>query len=158
MKVEPIVCIVCLKIKKIIYINENTYFCRELKDDSLRKKFRSLAQKLREIILKQKVAILSGIPVIYSSTNAVIRKLIYSFYTVINHYILHMPLPIHTRYESVFLSNHGKGPQLSHVDVAKTVHCSTSTVIFWLNRWMQSRDLTDSIRSDRPRATTQKQD
>ena len=38
-------------------------FCRELKDDSLRKKFRSLAQKLREIILKQKVAILSGTPV-----------------------------------------------------------------------------------------------
>ena len=57
-KVGPIVCIVCLKTKEIIYINENRYFCRELKDDSLRKKFRSLAQKLREIILKQKVAIL----------------------------------------------------------------------------------------------------
>ena len=61
MKVGPIV---CLKTKEIIYINENRYFCRELKDDSLRKKFRSLAQKLREIILKQKVAILSGTPVI----------------------------------------------------------------------------------------------
>ena len=57
-KVGPIV---CLKTKEIIYINENT----ELKDDSLRKKFRSLAQKLREIILKQKVAILSGTPVIF---------------------------------------------------------------------------------------------
>ena len=65
MKVGPIVCIVCLKTKEIIYINENRYFCRELKDDSLRKKFRSLAQKFREIILKQKVAILSGTPVIY---------------------------------------------------------------------------------------------
>ena len=63
MKVGPIVCIVCLKTKEIIYINENRYFCRELKDDSLRKKFRSLAQKLREIILKQKVVILSGTPV-----------------------------------------------------------------------------------------------
>ena len=61
MKVGPIV---CLTTKEIIYINENRYFCRELKDDSLRKKFRSLAQKLREIILKQKVAILSGTPVI----------------------------------------------------------------------------------------------
>ena len=65
MKVGPIVGIVCLKAKEIIYINENRYFCRELKDDSLRKKFRSLAQKLREIILKQKMAILSGTPVIY---------------------------------------------------------------------------------------------
>ena len=64
MKVGPIVCIVCLKTKEIIYINENRYFCRELKDDSLGKKFRSLAQKLREIILKQKVAILSGTPFI----------------------------------------------------------------------------------------------
>ena len=64
MKVGPIVCIVCLKTKEIIYINENRYFCRELKGNSLRKKFRSLAQKLREIILKQKVAILSGTPVI----------------------------------------------------------------------------------------------
>ena len=53
MKVGPIVCIVCLKTKEIIYINENKYFCRELKDDSLKKKFRSLAQKLREIILKK---------------------------------------------------------------------------------------------------------
>ena len=56
--------IVCLKTKEIIYINENRYFCRELKRDSLSKKFRSLAQKLREIILKQKVVILSGTPVI----------------------------------------------------------------------------------------------
>ena len=68
MKVGPIVCIVCLKTKEIIYINENRYFCRELKDDSLRKKFRSLAQKLREIILKQNVAILSGTPVSISSS------------------------------------------------------------------------------------------
>ena len=65
MKVGPIVCIVCLKTKEIIYINEKRYFCRELEDDTLRKKFRSLAQKLREVILKQKVAILSGTPVSY---------------------------------------------------------------------------------------------
>ncbi|CAF3368546.1 unnamed protein product [Rotaria socialis] len=69
-----------------------------------------------------------------------------------------MPLPIHTRYEIVFLSNHPKGPQLNHMDVAKAVHCSTSTVKYCLNRWMESKDLTDSTRSGRPRATTQKQD
>ena len=74
MKVGPIVCIVCLKTKEIIYINENRYFCRELKDDSLRKKFRLLAQKLREVILKQKVAILSGTPVRWSTVIATYRQ------------------------------------------------------------------------------------
>ena len=69
-----------------------------------------------------------------------------------------MPLPIHTRYEIVFLSNHPKGLQLSHVDVAKTVHCITSMVKYCLNRCIQSKDLTDSTRSDRPSTTTQKQD
>ena len=81
MKVGLIVCIVCLKTKEIIYINENRYFCRELKDDSLRKKFRSLAQKLREVILKQKVATLSGIPVrlqLIEKVNGVILLVLYN--------------------------------------------------------------------------------
>ncbi|CAF1908958.1 unnamed protein product [Rotaria magnacalcarata] len=58
----------------------------------------------------------------------------------------------------MFLSSHPKGLQLSHLDVARAVHCSISTVKYWLNRWTQSKDLTDSTRSSRPRATTEKQD
>ena len=69
-----------------------------------------------------------------------------------------MALPLHQRYEIVFLSNHPLGPQLNHTAVAKAVHCSSSTVKYWLKRWMQSKDLTDSTRSGRPRATTAKQD
>ncbi|CAF3302065.1 unnamed protein product [Rotaria socialis] len=69
-----------------------------------------------------------------------------------------MPLSVHTRYEIVFLSNHPKGPQQSHVDVTKVVHYNISTVRYWLNRWTQSKDLTDSTRSGRPRATTEKQE
>ena len=69
-----------------------------------------------------------------------------------------MPLPIHKRYEIICLSNYPKGPQLNHADVAKAVHCSIYTVKYWLDRWKQSKDLTDSNRSGRPRATTQKQD
>ncbi|CAF3421339.1 unnamed protein product [Rotaria socialis] len=69
-----------------------------------------------------------------------------------------MPLPIHVRYEIVFLSNHPKGPQQSHMDVAKAVHCNISTVKYWLNRWTQSKDLIHSTRSGRPRVTTEKQD
>jgi len=50
------------------------------------------------------------------------------------------------------------GPKLSHAAVAKAVHCGVTTVKYWLKRWKQSKDLTDSNRSGRPRATTQKQD
>ena len=69
-----------------------------------------------------------------------------------------MTLSLHKRNEIVFLSNHPLGPQLNHTDVAKVVHCSTSTVKYWLNRWNESKDLDDSPRSGRPRATTQEQD
>jgi transposase len=69
-----------------------------------------------------------------------------------------MALPMHKRYEIVFLSNHPLGPQLNHTEVAKAVHCSTSTVKYWLNRWIESKDLSDLVRSGRPRATTQEQD
>ena len=65
---------------------------------------------------------------------------------------------MHKRYEILFLSNHPKGPQLNHEDVAKAVYCSIYTVKYWLDRWKQSKDLTDSNRSGRACATTQKQD
>ena len=69
-----------------------------------------------------------------------------------------MPLSVHKRYEIVFLSNHSLGAQLNYTDVAKAVHCSTWSMKYWLKRWMQSKDLTDSTQSGRPRATTPKQD
>jgi transposase len=69
-----------------------------------------------------------------------------------------MALPVHKRYEIVFLSNHPLGPRLNHTAATKAVNCSTSTVKYWLKRWTQSKDLIDSTRSGRPRATTSKQD
>ena len=69
-----------------------------------------------------------------------------------------MALPLHKRYEIVFVSNHPSGPQLNHTAVAKAVHCSSSTVKYWLKRLKQSKDLTDSTRFGRSRATTPKQD
>ena len=95
---------------------------------------------------------------IRSTHEILIRKIIYSFYTVIYCYVSYMALSLHKRYEIVFLSNNPLGPQLNHTDVAKTVHCSTSTVKYWLNRWNESKDLDDSSRSGRPCATTQEQD
>ena len=69
-----------------------------------------------------------------------------------------MALPMHQRYGIVFLSQHALGPKLGHKSVTKVVKCSTSTVQYWLSRWKQSKDLDDSARTGRPRATTPKQD
>jgi hypothetical protein len=59
-----------------------------------------------------------------------------------------MALPLHQRYEIVFLSQHSLGPKLSYAAV--------TIVKYWLKRWKQSKDLTDSNRTGRPRVTTQK--
>lgn len=69
-----------------------------------------------------------------------------------------MSLPVHRRYEIVFLSQHRLGPQLSNSAVAKVIKCNVSTVKYWVKRWKQSKDLSDFPRSGRTRATTAKQD
>ena len=69
-----------------------------------------------------------------------------------------MALQVYQRYEIVFLSQHPLGPKLSHMAVAKAVHCDEKTVKRWLKRWKQSKDLTDAPRSGRSRVTTPKQD
>lgn len=69
-----------------------------------------------------------------------------------------MALPIHQRYEIIFLSRHPLGPRLGLKAVAKAVKCDKKTVKYWLDRWKASKDLTKSTRSGRPRETTPKQD
>lgn len=69
-----------------------------------------------------------------------------------------MSLPLHKRYEIVFLSCHPLGPQLGLKRVAKVVKCSKSTVKYWRDRWNETKDLTDLPVSGRPRSTTPKQD
>jgi hypothetical protein len=54
-----------------------------------------------------------------------------------------MALPIHKRYEIVFLSYHPLGPQLGTKAVAKAVKCDKMTVKYWLDRWKESKDLTN---------------
>ena len=95
----------------------------------------------------------NSISLVYT-TNALIIYIIHFFHTIINRRFLYMSLPIHKRYEMIFFSNHPKGPQLNHADVAKAVHSTIYTVKYWLDRWKQS----DSNRSGRSRATIQKQD
>lgn len=69
-----------------------------------------------------------------------------------------MTLSLDKRYEIVFLSQHPMGPRLGAKAVANVVKCAKSTVQYWLNRWNESKDLTDFTRSGRPRVTTKKVD
>ena len=69
-----------------------------------------------------------------------------------------MVLTVHRRYEVIFLSQRSMGPKLSHAAVAKAVKCDVTTVKYWLERWKQSKGLSDSIRSGRSWGTTHKQD
>ena len=48
--------------------------------------------------------------------------------------------------------------QLGEKAVAKAVKCAKNTVQYWLNRWKESKDLSDMKRPGRPRATTEKVD
>src|SRR5215510_14591504 len=74
------------------------------------------------------------------------------------HLLAIMSFPVHKRYEIVFLHLHPKGPELGYTEVAKTVGCSKSTVSYWINRWKETKDLTDEQRSGRERITTIKED
>ena len=62
------------------------------------------------------------------------------------------------RYEITFLSHHPMEPELGVMAVAKAIKCAKSTVQCWLNRWKESKDLSDSKSIERPRSTTKKVD
>ena len=67
-----------------------------------------------------------------------------------------MTLSVDKRYEIIFLSHHPMGAQLAVKTLPKAIKCAKSTVQYWLNRWKQSKGLSDSKRIGRPRSTTKK--
>ena len=69
-----------------------------------------------------------------------------------------MSLPIHKRYEIVFLHEHPEGPKWGYEKIASYVRCSKSTVIYWVKKYRQDKELTDEQKSGRPRNTTKAQD
>ena len=69
-----------------------------------------------------------------------------------------MTLSVDKRYEIIFLSHHPIGPQFGAKAVAKAIKRAKSTVQYWLNRWKQSKDLSESKRIGRPSSTTKKVD
>lgn len=53
-----------------------------------------------------------------------------------------MALPLHKRYEIVFLSQHQMGPKLGslgYVQIGKLMNCSKSTVKYWVERYQQDK-------------------
>lgn len=68
-----------------------------------------------------------------------------------------MSLELHRRYEIVFLTKHKHSPEFSINRIAKIINCNRSTVVRWLNRWDETKDLSDKRRIGRPRTTTTKQ-
>jgi len=69
-----------------------------------------------------------------------------------------MSLSLNKRYEIVFLHEHPKGPKWEYGKIASYVHCSKSTVVYWIEKYYQIKDLTDEQKSGRPRCTTEMED
>jgi len=69
-----------------------------------------------------------------------------------------MELLLEKRYEIVFLREHPAGPKWSFGLIAKQVHCSKSTAIYWVKRYHENQDLSTEERPGRSRVTTAKQD
>ena len=69
-----------------------------------------------------------------------------------------MSLPLHKRYEIVFLREHPNGPKLGYTAISKIIKCSRDTVGRWIKRWKETKDLSDEPKAGRPRCTTDKED
>ncbi|CAF4515179.1 unnamed protein product [Didymodactylos carnosus] len=67
-------------------------------------------------------------------------------------------LPLHKRYEIIFLSCHRYGPHLGVKKIAKIVKCATSTVKRWKKRWACTKDLSNEPKVGRSRVTTADED
>ncbi|CAF3287735.1 unnamed protein product [Rotaria sp. Silwood2] len=69
-----------------------------------------------------------------------------------------MSLELHERYRIVFLSKDVYGPKFSINQIAKVMKCNKTTVKRWINRWKETKDLSDRMRQGRLQATTAETD
>ena len=69
-----------------------------------------------------------------------------------------MFLPIHKRFEIVFLPKRTYGLHSGIKKIAATVKCSTRIVKKWIKRWETDKSLSDKMKSSRPRAGTEVED
>src|SRR5437763_13616092 len=73
-------------------------------------------------------------------------------------YATKMTLSLDKRYEIAFLHEHLAGPKWGYEKIAKHIHCSKPTVIYWVKKYQESKDLTEEKRSGRPRCITEMED
>src|SRR5215211_5433548 len=73
-------------------------------------------------------------------------------------YATKMTLSLDKRYEIVFLHEHSAGPKWGYEKIAAHIHCSKPTVIYWVKKYRENKDLTDEKKPGRPRCTTEKED
>ena len=69
-----------------------------------------------------------------------------------------MSLVPHQHYEIVFLAKHICGPKFSQTKIAKIMKCHRNTVKRRLDRWEETKDLSDSSRLGPLRSTTADED
>src|SRR6266542_5289960 len=69
-----------------------------------------------------------------------------------------MFLSLDKRYEAVFLHEHLAGPKWGYDKIAKYIKCSKPTVIYWVKKYQENKDLTEEKRSGHPCCTTEKED
>jgi transposase len=69
-----------------------------------------------------------------------------------------MALPLYKRYEIIFLHQHPKGPQWGLEKTASYVGCSKPTVVYWVKKYQEDKNLIDQPKSGRGRSTTTAQD
>ena len=69
-----------------------------------------------------------------------------------------MSLALRQRYEIIFLVKHIYGPKFSQTKIVKIMKCYLNTVKLWLDRWEETKDLSDRSRSEPPRSTTAEED
>ena len=56
------------------------------------------------------------------------------------------------------MHEHPAGPKWGFAKIVAYIHCSKTTVIYWVKKYRENKDLSDKGRSGRPRCTTEKQD
>ena len=69
-----------------------------------------------------------------------------------------MSLVLHQRYEIIFLAKDIYGPKFSQTKIVKIIKCHHNTVKLWLDRWEETKDLSDRSRPGPPRSTAAQED
>ena len=67
-------------------------------------------------------------------------------------------LSIKKRWEIIFLSKHRRGPKLSNAEIARELKVSPHVVSFWLERYLETKNVEEISKSGGPRKTCMEQD